>query len=66
MLDKLHDCDICGDINLKVMIDGATKSGRWGCMCTVCHSNIGTGLGIGRGQKYEWNESQLRYIKVDG
>jgi hypothetical protein len=29
--------------------------GRWGMLCTKCHSAFGTGLGTGKGQLYQLN-----------
>ncbi len=70
-----YNCDICGIIKPVILIDGRTKSGQWGLMCIDCHKSIGTGLGIGKGQKYEYQFTDLSeitgeevpiYIKVEG
>jgi hypothetical protein len=45
-------CDICQAPIVDVFVDGATKYGPWANMCTTCHSEVGHGLGTGRGQKY--------------
>ncbi len=58
-------CDACNIAFGKFFIDGNTVSGRWGLFCESCHSEIGIGLGVGKGQKYdrktllrvEWAES---------
>jgi len=49
-------CDICDTRNLKVFIDGVTKSGTWANMCLSCHHEYGRGLGVGRGQSYQIHE----------
>jgi len=45
-------CDICHKPFGKHFIDGKTSYGPWGLMCESCHSKVGCGLGIGKGQKY--------------
>jgi hypothetical protein len=45
-------CDICHERLAIVFIDGRTVMGPWGIMCTRCHTDIGVGLGTGKGQKY--------------
>lgn len=63
---KPAKCEIClktfhtGD----VFIDGRTiHGGLWALMCNTCHSNNGGQLGIGYGQKYDWETCNL--IKGD-
>lgn len=48
-------CDICKVelANRVHFIDGRTKTGSWGLLCTACHKMHGVGLGTGRGQKYD-------------
>lgn len=49
-------CDIChGKIKDadKWFVDGKTIYGPWGLMCSKCFEKVGTGLGYGRGQKYD-------------
>jgi hypothetical protein len=47
-------CDICTEslLNYKYFIDGRTRRGPWALMCPPCWATVGTGLGTGRGQKY--------------
>ena len=45
-------CDVCDAKIVDVFIDGATVMGPWAYLCPSCHRRYGTGLGIGRGQKY--------------
>ena len=57
-------CDVCGTQINDVFIDGCTVFGPWANMCCECHSQIGVGLGTGKGQMYERdNES---WVKVAG
>lgn len=57
-------CDVCCTQINDVFIDGRTVYGPWANMCCECHSQIGVGLGTGKGQKYERdNES---WVKVAG
>lgn len=46
-------CDMCSKPLHKTFIDGKTKDGPWGILCTGCHALDGVGLGEGRGQKYD-------------
>lgn len=46
-------CDVCHNEFKDVFIDGATLMGPWGLLCESCHQEVGIGLGIGRGQKYD-------------
>jgi len=55
-------CDFCGGPLGTEFIDGATIMGPWAIMCPMCHRDKGTGLGVGRGQKY--NTATLE--KVEG
>jgi hypothetical protein len=56
-------CDICHGSVGRVFIDGGTVMGPWACMCTRCHILYGRGLGIGRGQKYEWNGKDFTQVE---
>ena len=50
-------CDICHDdfTNDDYFIDGRLEYGsHWAIMCSRCHDEWGTGLGTGKGQKYDW------------
>lgn len=46
-------CDTCREPIGSTFIDGKTKLGAWANMCPGCFAFLGTGLGTGRGQKYE-------------
>ena len=46
------ECDICRGRIQGIFIDGATRSGPWGCMCPECHRTQGRGIGQGQGQVY--------------
>lgn len=61
----LKACGICGDEFGSVMYDARTKQGPWGNLCEGCFNAYGVGVGIGRGQKYERQESG-RYMCVAG
>lgn len=51
-------CDLChGDI-AKAFVDGRTAMGPWANMCIQCHAVHGVGLGLGKGQCYEWTPGQ--------
>jgi predicted phosphohydrolase len=58
-------CDVCGARLANVFIDGRTRQGQWGIMHELCHVTHGTGLGVGCGQRYEWQEDG-RWLKVGG
>jgi hypothetical protein len=36
-------------------IDGKTVHGPWAIMCQNCYWGHGAGIGVGRGQQYEWD-----------
>lgn len=46
-------CNFCEKSCEKSYVDGLTKANMWAEMCDTCHKKYGTGLGIGRGQRYE-------------
>lgn len=58
------NCDICHESIDKTFIDGRTVYGPWANMCSACHSQVGVGLGTGKGQKYERDGEA--WIKVEG
>jgi hypothetical protein len=58
-------CDITGEPINGTFIDGCTVfNGSWAIMCPKCHEKYGTGLGEGKGQKYEKQGND--YVKVEG
>lgn len=61
---KVYECDLCSARLLKHFVDGATKYGPWANMCLDCHKAVGVGLGGGRGQKYELQETEWVGIEV--
>jgi hypothetical protein len=62
---KPRKCDLCHEQIEDTFIDGVTMYGPWGIMCPSCHKVKGKGLGTGRGQKYNLDETG-EYIKVEG
>jgi hypothetical protein len=57
-------CDLCPTPIEDIFIDGKTKYGSWACMCPECHTEVGRGLGTGKGQKYQ--RQGKRWVKVEG
>lgn len=63
-LGEVGRCQNCGD-ELKVFpnfIDGRTKFGPWALLCPPCHAEIGVGIGLGKGQRYDFSTLE----KVEG
>jgi hypothetical protein len=58
-------CDMCGERLLSIFIDGRTRHGPWGILCPPCHTTHGVGLGVGRGQRYQRQDTG-RWLKVEG
>jgi hypothetical protein len=50
-VDALPNCDLCADGKTKAAYDGKTRYGTWGFMCPRHFKTVGTGTGLGRGQK---------------
>lgn len=49
-------CQLCGSKIESIFIDGKTNLATirsWACMCPTCHGEVGDGLGMGHGQRYE-------------
>ena len=65
-LSPYETCDLCGTQIKGVedyFVDGETfKGGTWGLMCPKCHREYGSGLGLGKGQKYDGHTG----ILIDG
>ena len=60
-------CKICNGKLTTEFIDGRTKVGFWAIMCPACHKELGVGLGIGKGQRYEMRkmkDGDKEWIKV--
>ena len=45
-------CEFCGKEFTEFVYDCKTIHGPWANLCTQCWLNLGTGLGVGLGQKY--------------
>jgi hypothetical protein len=58
-------CDLCDSTIKTVFVDGKTKSGPWGCLCSACHRAHGYGLGTGLGQEYK-KQKDGRWKKTQG
>ena len=64
MGSKPVSCDVCEKPYNGKMIDGATKTGSWACMCAKCYHKMGIGLGSGKGQEYTLTNGQ--WLKTGG
>ena len=58
-------CDNCGQEIGAQFVDGKTVMGPWGMLCVACHKTIGVGLGLGKGQLYEYQKSG-DWLKIKG
>jgi hypothetical protein len=58
--------DNFGRTIVREFIDGRTRSGQWAFMTPASHQAHGVGLGMGKGQRYEWNKAANRWLKVEG
>ena len=54
LISTPKECQLCHSPSntLDYIIDGSTPYG-WAFMCVSCHREIGRGLGMGKGQKYD-------------
>lgn len=57
-------CDICESHITKEFVDGRTRLGPWGCLCVDCHKKEGGRLGLGFGQRYQFDGKF--WIKIAG
>ena len=57
-------CQLCEKKDLHTIVDGATRMGPWAYMCYPCFTINGRGLGLGRGQLYNWDYDAQKYVKV--
>lgn len=52
-------CQVCGDAfsetTAQVVYDARTYTGQWAFLCEECFQDLCSGLGVGRGQKYDIN-----------
>ena len=64
--DVPTQCEV-GQHNIgKVFIDGKMLGGPWAIMCAACHDRYGSGLGTGKGQKYQRAADGNLWIMVAG
>ena len=61
------NCNICKDrldrfVDKMWFVDGRTVNSHWAVMCPECFEYYGVGLGVGKGQKYDFNTLE----KIDG
>lgn len=63
-MGNVEKCQICQANFKDVMYDSNTRLG-WGNICQECFEDYGTGLGTGRGQKYE-RQADGRWLKMEG
>ena len=64
-------CDLCGYVFLKhvgtVLYDARVRGGTaWSCLCPTCFDKHGVGLGIGRGQMYEYDIVDNMFVRTGG
>lgn len=57
---KPQQCQLCGRKfeDGYSYIDGKTAMGSWADMCGDCHKQFGCGLGVGKGQEYDWTSGK--------
>lgn len=53
MGSKPETCELCKKPLKQSFVDGRTLFGYWALMCNLCHRNVGCGLGVGNGQRYD-------------
>ena len=62
-----NGCQMCGGALGGKFVDGQIAGrGSWACMCIPCHAELGAGLGTGRGQLYEWDSHEHKWMKKGG
>ena len=61
---QLKKCNLCG-LHSSFLVDGVVRGGSWALMCESCHTARGVGLGIGRGQSYQFVPGK-GYIQLAG
>lgn len=67
MGDPPTHCDMDGShIITTEFVDGRTRMGPWANMCPACHTEFGSGVGMGRGQHYRKREEDGRWLKIAG
>lgn len=56
-------CEICRKEIKTILVDGRIHSGQWAVMCFLCYRDYGVGPGVGKGQKYRWEEEKKLFVK---
>ena len=63
---KVVACEVCDAPIQESFVDGRLRSsGRWCKMCLACHRYFGIGLGIGNGQKYNYDKKMSLWIQEE-
>lgn len=55
-MTKWEECDLCGSVGQRAVVDGVTIRGGWAYMCRRCFEREGVGLGVGKGQALIYSE----------
>ena len=59
-------CDMCGHLCVSILYDARTNFRPWATMCYDCYRQYGVALGNGMGQKYQFDDDEEKFIKVEG
>lgn len=59
------DCDICREPIKGELFDARTRQGIWGTLCKKHFNMLGTGLGTGKGQRYQ-EQPDGSWLLVEG
>lgn len=59
------NCDMCQQPIKKELFDAKTTMGPWGTLCKTHYEELGVGLGVGSGQRYE-EQQDGRWLLVEG
>jgi len=65
-VDIENGCNYCGTPFKRFKVDGKTISGPWAWMCLSCFELKGNGLGVGRGQLYQYDYREKVWKKIVG
>ncbi len=57
-------CQLCSAELYEAFIDGKIGKGPWGVMCIRCHDVHGNGLGLGKGQLYNYDHVEKCFKSV--
>lgn len=58
------NCQLCKNTLANTFIDGKVAFGGWAIMCEECHKQFGSGLGLGKGQKYHLDTLEKIGMKI--